>query len=394
MREGTVRAIGGYVKRLRAERGWSQEELAAKAGCSKKTVENVEAGRPVFARSLAEIAGAFGPPVEITDILDARQFVDEPDTPDASDLVIEISRIGNLPPLPKLVIGRSRDLASVKRKFCKPVWSGCSHGQRSMLVVRGWPGVGKTTIARLLAHDVELMQEFPDGALWVSLGPSPQILGELQVWGRAIGIPELATARSLREASLRLTATLADRRMLLIIDDAWDAGHVTPFAVGGRACATLITTRLSSVADQLVQRPEDAYVLRQLTEEDSLSLLEALAPVVVAAYVEELGTALDVPSVKQHLAAVRMLFDYLVVGQVVPMNPAAAVRGPRHVVKRGKTPVLSPDQARTLLDSINVGTIGGLRDRAIIGAMVFSFARVSALIGMNVDDDYPDGKRW
>lgn len=122
--------------------------------------------------------------------------------------------------------------------------------------------------------------------------------------------------------------------------------------------------------------------------------LQSLGPVVVAAYVEELGTVLDSPSVKQHLAAIRMLFDYLVIGQVVPMNPAAAVRGPKHVVKRGKTPVLSPDQARTLLDSIDVATIGGLRDRAIIGAMVFSFARVSALIGMNVEDYYPDGKRW
>jgi site-specific recombinase XerD len=122
--------------------------------------------------------------------------------------------------------------------------------------------------------------------------------------------------------------------------------------------------------------------------------LEQLSPVVVAAYVEQLGTTLDAPSVKQHLAAIRMLFDYLVIGQVVPVNPAAAVRGPKHVVNRGKTPVLAPDQARTLLDSIDMATIAGLRDRAIIGAMVFSFARVSALIGMNVEDYYPDGKRW
>jgi len=69
--------------------------------------------------------------------------------------------------------------------------------------------------------------------------------------------------------------------------------------------------------------------------------LERLSPIVVAAYVEEIGTVLDAPSVKQHLAAIRMLFDYLVIGQVVPVNPAAAVRGPKHVVKRGKTPVLA-----------------------------------------------------
>ena len=106
--------------------------------------------------------------------------------------------------------------------------------------------------------------------------------------------------------------------------------------------------------------------------------LELLEPVVIAAYIEELGGRLAKPSVKQHLAAIRVLFDYLVVGQIVPMNPAASVRGPKHVVKRGKTPVLSADDTRRLLDSIDISTIVGLRDRAIIAVMVFSFARVSA----------------
>ena len=122
--------------------------------------------------------------------------------------------------------------------------------------------------------------------------------------------------------------------------------------------------------------------------------LENLNPVVVALYIEQLMKELRTPSVKQHLAAIRMLFDYLVVGQGMAFNPATSVRGPKHVVRRGKTPVLMPDQARHLLDSINTGTIADLRDRAIIGTMVFSFARVSALIGMNVEDYYPDGKRW
>ena len=122
--------------------------------------------------------------------------------------------------------------------------------------------------------------------------------------------------------------------------------------------------------------------------------LESLNPVVIALYVEQLMTELSAPSVKQHLAAIRMLFDYLVVGQGIAFNPAASVRGPKHVVHRGKTPVLMPDQARRLLDSIDPSTFSGLRDRAMIGTMVFSFARVSALIGMNVQDYYADGKRW
>jgi integrase len=89
-----------------------------------------------------------------------------------------------------------------------------------------------------------------------------------------------------------------------------------------------------------------------------------------------------------------MLGDYLVIGQVLPINPAASVRGPKYVVKRGKTPVLSTDQARLLLESIKTDTIIGLRDRALIGAMIYSFARVSAVLGMNVEDYWADGKRW
>jgi site-specific recombinase XerD len=104
-------------------------------------------------------------------------------------------------------------------------------------------------------------------------------------------------------------------------------------------------------------------------------------------------TALAAPSVKQHLAAIRMLFDWLVVGQVIPMNPASSVRGPKHVVKRGKTPVLTADEARLLLDSIDTSTVVGLRDRALIGTMVFSFARVSAVCGMKVEDFYHIGRR-
>jgi integrase/recombinase XerD len=122
--------------------------------------------------------------------------------------------------------------------------------------------------------------------------------------------------------------------------------------------------------------------------------LEDIEPVVIATFIEELGLSHSKPTVKQHLAAIRMLFDWMVIGQIVPSNPAASVRGPTYVVKRGKTPVLSAEQARELLDSIDCTQIAGLRDRALIAVMVFSFARVGAVVGMNVEDYYPEGKRW
>ena len=117
-----------------------------------------------------------------------------------------------------------------------------------------------------------------------------------------------------------------------------------------------------------------------------------IEPIHVAAYVERHPGS--PPTVKQHLAAVRMLFDWLVTGQVLAVNPASSVRGPKHVVKRGKTPVLDADQARRLLDSIDTAKLSGLRDRALIAVMVFSFARVSAAVSLTVEDYYQDGKRW
>jgi site-specific recombinase XerD len=103
-------------------------------------------------------------------------------------------------------------------------------------------------------------------------------------------------------------------------------------------------------------------------------------------HVADLQGKFSPPTVKQHLAALRMLFDWLVTGQVIATNPAHAVRGPKYMVKRGKTPVLASDEARTLLDSIDVSTLKGLRDRALISVMVYTFARISAVLGMKVKD--------
>ena len=91
------------------------------------------------------------------------------------------------------------------------------------------------------------------------------------------------------------------------------------------------------------------------------------------AYVEELTRDRSAPTAKLRLAALKHLFDWMVIGQIMPTNPAAAVRGPRHIVRRGKTPVLDPAEARQLLDAIDTTTIIGLRDRALIGLMVYSF---------------------
>lgn len=135
--------------------------------------------------------------------------------------------------------------------------------------------------------------------------------------------------------------------------------------------------------------------------------LTAIEPVHVAAFIEQLTREKAAPTVKQRLAAISMLFDWLTAGGVIDFNPAASVKGPKHIVKRGKTPVLTADEARHLLDSIAVYEINpdtkqpdpskpsliGLRDRALIGVMVYSFARVGAALGMSVADYYVEGRK-
>jgi site-specific recombinase XerD len=129
------------------------------------------------------------------------------------------------------------------------------------------------------------------------------------------------------------------------------------------------------------------------SEERGITGLEDVQAIHVAAFVRDLQQELSPPTVKQHLAALRMLFDWLVTGQVIPINPAHSVRGPKHVVKKGKTPVLRAEEAKAVLSSIDVATAIGLRDRALIGVMVYSFARIGAVLKMKVRDYFVQGRR-
>lgn len=124
-----------------------------------------------------------------------------------------------------------------------------------------------------------------------------------------------------------------------------------------------------------------------------VTALPQIQPMHVAAWMEELGRDVSVPTVKQRLAGIRHLFDWLVRTQVVPQNPAVSVRGPAYSQRRGKTPVLDPAEARQLLDSIDVSTPAGLRDRALIALMTYSFARVGAALAMRVEDVFVQNRR-
>jgi hypothetical protein len=147
--------------------------------------------------------------------------------------------------------------------------------------------VGKTSTASVLAHDPEVMAHFPDGVLWTSLGVNPNILPALHSWGTAMGLDIISKTKNISEASAFLAAYLLKKQMLLIIDDVWKSSDALSFMVGGRNCATLLTTRLPIIASRLAASPDQIYPLDVLEEEDSFTLMKLIAPQVVESYPEE-----------------------------------------------------------------------------------------------------------
>jgi transcriptional regulator with XRE-family HTH domain len=165
---------------------------------------------------------------------------------------------------------------------------------RVLTAVRGWPGVGKTSMAATLAQEPEIDEVFPDGVLWADLGPPPGqahgaeqvkdwLLAKMQTWLLALGV-DASTVKTLKEAQVLLRRRLQDKRILVILDDAWAAEHVQTLKVQDIGCAILVTTRATSVANALAPTQADIYVLAVLKEEDAFELLRQLAPEVVVAH--------------------------------------------------------------------------------------------------------------
>ena len=166
-------------------------------------------------------------------------------------------------------------------------------------------------------------------------------------------------------------------------------------AAGDRASLRFLEFFAASIRNPHTRRAYARAVSEFLAwcDDNGLSSITAVQPLHVSAWVEMRTRTHAAPTVKQGLAALKHLFDWLVTGQVIPTNPAGSVRGPSHVVRSGKTPVLDPEEARALLDGIDTATQAGLRDRALIALMVYTFARIGAAMGMKVEDVFTQNRR-
>ena len=184
------------------------------------------------------------------------------------------------PPFPNLIfIGREEALRDVKSLLGL---NGAASAKSPQAIVRGWPGVGKTTLVSVLSRDPDVTRAYPDGVLWTSLDQSPALMSILAGWGRALGRDDLLRVPTPDEAVQQLTAMLQQKKMLLIVDDVWEPGHGALFQKAqGSDCGLLITTRLPEVAEALAQVESAIYKLPVLTEGDALKLMRILAPSVV-----------------------------------------------------------------------------------------------------------------
>lgn len=142
------------------------------------------------------------------------------------------------------------------------------------IALRGMGGIGKTTLA--IAVGRRVAQLFPDGILWVALGPKPTIRAHLQQWGRAIGV-DLRSEPDEEACRARLQSALYHRRLLLLIDDVWEVKHGRFFTLAGPNGRTLFTTRELPVAHGLTTR-EYTLPVDVLSPEAALTLLSRLVP--------------------------------------------------------------------------------------------------------------------
>lgn len=181
-------------------------------------------------------------------------------------------RIEVLPPPPRLMVGREDVLADLRARLTPANGHGAPE-----VVIQGWPGIGKTTLSTALAHDPALHAAYPGGVMWVALGEQPDPHALLAQWCHALklGVDPTDTLDAL---SGRLRAHLAQRRVLLLLDDVWEVAHVQPFRVAGRGGGTLMSTRFNDVARALVSRADDLYKVPLISDAAALELLVALAP--------------------------------------------------------------------------------------------------------------------
>lgn len=265
------------LRQAREEKNWSQQQVAALLGTSTFTVCRWECGSafpsPHYRQKLCELFGKL--PRELGLLPQNTPRLDEASTAQSAQIDPASSPQKPLytvvqPPDHSLT-GRESLLATLKTRLC-------TQKRTTLTALCGLPGVGKTALALELIYDDEIRMHFPDGILWVRLGQSPDILSLLGRWAVTLGLAasDIAQLDSIPELGQALTALIGERRLLFVIDDAWNLNAAQAFKIGSRRCSYLLTTRLPSLALQFAH--EGTIKVPALPSEEGLQLLTQFIP--------------------------------------------------------------------------------------------------------------------
>ncbi|GCF11763.1 hypothetical protein KDI_53270 [Dictyobacter arantiisoli] len=370
MKEITKVTPNMQLKLARERRGWSQKYVAQEVGTDAFTVSRWERGAtlpsPHFRQQLSTLfdsdlseLGLFMPKQsEVPDQAQAQATVQPEEDGPATPKALFDPAIPPAPANEKSLVGRDEVLRQLKQQLFTGAGKPVSH-----LALNGLPGVGKTALATTLAYDEEVRAHFSDGILWAGLGYETDLMGQLNHWALVLNstLPD-PLRRNYPEAWAEcIHATIGQRHMLLIIDDAWEFKHALALQVGGMHCTHLVTTRFPEIAQRFA--PEKAVVVRELADSDARLLLMRLAPEAVQAEPEEVQALTAI--VGGLPLALTLLGNYLRVqtygGQ--PRRLRAALERLRHVDER-----LQLSEPQALIGAHpNLSTSTPLSLQAVIG---------------------------
>ena len=273
------------LKIARELRGWSQSRVADQVGVSIRTITRWEQGvslpHPYYREQLCTLFGTNARELGLLPDHDHTEPKPTSTVPDpASPPSALVAPALFDPTIPKALdqtnrlIGRDSLLAHLKQQLL-------TDNLLALTALQGLPGIGKTSLAMALAFDTQIQTHFPDGILWAGLGPQPDLQSILTHWGALLGIAatDLEDPTDYLAWSQALRTIIGTRRMLLIIDDAWQAQSALTLQVGGPYSAHILTTRLPQVAFAFAQK--QAIVVNELGTLDGLVLLAHYVPQVV-----------------------------------------------------------------------------------------------------------------
>lgn len=191
------------------------------------------------------------------------------------------------PLYPQVFIGRDEDI----QRMLTRLGALPNTTRHPLTVLRGWPGVGKTTFINALLHEPALNAAFPDGVLWAIMGRNGDPLAVLKQWAKQIGAQHIEAMHDGYEVAEEMRRLLDKRKILLVVDDIWEFAQGSRFKqLLGAQPTLLMTTRFTDLAERLAEVRDNVYWLGVLSEEKSLELLNVFAPTAAPAHEAEMKT--------------------------------------------------------------------------------------------------------